>query len=111
MPDSRNQAIGQVLFNGVEISKVPPYKREVNTVFQKYALFHMNVYENIAFGLNIKKMDKALIRQKVEKMLALVGLAGFGNKDVTLLSGGQQQRVAIARHWSMNLKFSFWMNL
>lgn len=89
---------GQVLFNGVEISKVPPYKREVNTVFQKYALFpHMNVYENIAFGLNIKKMDKALIRQKVEKMLALVGLAGFGNKDVTLLSGGQQQRVAIAR--------------
>ncbi len=61
---------GQVLFNGIEISKVPPYKREVNTVFQKYALFpHMNVFENIAFGLNIKKMDKNVIRQKVERML------------------------------------------
>ncbi len=89
---------GQVLFNGIEISKVPPYKREVNTVFQKYALFpHMNVFENIAFGLNIKKMDKNVIRQKVERMLALVGLSGFGSRDVTLLSGGQQQRVAIAR--------------
>lgn len=89
---------GQVLFNGIEISKVPPYKREVNTVFQKYALFpHMNVFENIAFGLNIKKMDKNVIRQKVERMLKLVGLEGFGSRDVTLLSGGQQQRVAIAR--------------
>lgn len=89
---------GQVLFNGIEISKVPPYKREVNTVFQKYALFpHMNVFENIAFGLNIKKMDKNVIRQKVERMLKLVGLTGFGSRDVTLLSGGQQQRVAIAR--------------
>lgn len=89
---------GQVLFNGMEISKVPPYKREVNTVFQKYALFpHMNVFENIAFGLNIKKMDKDIIRQKVERMLKLVGLEGFGSRDVTLLSGGQQQRVAIAR--------------
>ena len=89
---------GQVLFNGIEISKVPPYKREVNTVFQKYALFpHMNVFENIAFGLNIKKVDKNVIRQKVERMLKLVGLEGFGSRDVTLLSGGQQQRVAIAR--------------
>ncbi len=89
---------GQVLFNGIEISKVPPYKREVNTVFQKYALFpHMNVFENIAFGLNIKKIDKNVIRQKVERMLKLVGLEGFGSRDVTLLSGGQQQRVAIAR--------------
>ena len=89
---------GQVLFNGIEISKVPPYKREVNTVFQKYALFpHMNVFENIAFGLNIKKMNKNVIRQKVERMLKLVGLEGFGSRDVTLLSGGQQQRVAIAR--------------
>ena len=87
-----------MLFNGIEISKVPPYKREVNTVFQKYALFpHMNVFENIAFGLNIKKMDKNVIRQKVERMLKLVGLEGFGSRDVTLLSGGQQQRVAIAR--------------
>ena len=89
---------GQVLFNGIEISQVPPYKREVNTVFQKYALFpHMNVFENIAFGLNIKKMEKNVIRQKVERMLKLVGLEGFGSRDVTLLSGGQQQRVAIAR--------------
>ena len=63
---------------------MPPYKREVNTVFQKYALFpHMNVFENIAFGLNIKKMDKNVIRQKVERMLALVGLSGFGSRDVT----------------------------
>ncbi len=89
---------GQVLFNGIEVSKLPPYKREVNTVFQKYALFpHMNVFDNISFGLHIKKMDKDVIRQKVERMLKLVGLEGYGNRDVTLLSGGQQQRVAIAR--------------
>lgn len=89
---------GQVFFNGEEISKVPPYKREVNTVFQKYALFpHMNVYENIAFGLNLKKMNKAVIREKVAAMLKLVDLEGFENRDVTMLSGGQQQRVAIAR--------------
>ena len=89
---------GQVLFNGVEISKLPPYKRQVNTVFQKYALFpHMNVFDNIAFGLNIKKMDKQVIRKKVGEMLELVGLEGFAPRDVTLLSGGQQQRVAIAR--------------
>jgi len=89
---------GQILFDGTDISKVPAYKREVNTVFQKYSLFpHMNVYENVAFGLNIKKMDKALIETRVNRMLKLVGLADFGARDVTLLSGGQQQRVAIAR--------------
>ncbi|MCI6019959.1 MAG: ABC transporter ATP-binding protein [Clostridiales bacterium] len=89
---------GEVIFNGKDISKVPPYKREVNTVFQKYALFpHMNVYDNIAFGLNIKKMDKTVIKEKVNKMLKLVGLEGYEKRDVTLLSGGQQQRVAIAR--------------
>ncbi|MBQ1311343.1 MAG: ABC transporter ATP-binding protein [Blautia sp.] len=89
---------GQVLFNGIEISKVPPYKREVNTVFQKYALFpHLNVADNIAFGLNLKKVEKSVISQKVERMLKMVGLSGFENRDVTLLSGGQQQRVAIAR--------------
>lgn len=89
---------GQVVFDGIEISKLPPYKREVNTVFQKYALFpHMNVFENIAFGLNIKKMEKSVVKQKVERMLSLVGLEGYGGRDVTLLSGGQQQRVAIAR--------------
>lgn len=89
---------GQVIFNGIEISKLPPYKREVNTVFQKYALFpHMNVFDNIAFGLHIRKMDKQVIGQKVERMLKLVGLEGYGNRDVDSLSGGQQQRVAIAR--------------
>ncbi len=89
---------GEVLFDGIDISKVPAYKREVNTVFQKYALFpHMNVYDNVAFGLNIKKMDKAVIKNKVERMLGLVGLEGYGPRDVNMLSGGQQQRVAIAR--------------
>lgn len=89
---------GELLFNGIEISKLPPYKREVNTVFQKYALFpHLNVFENIAFGLNIKKTEKSVVKQKVNKMLELVGLSGFEKRDVTSLSGGQQQRVAIAR--------------
>ena len=89
---------GEVLFDGMDISKIPAYKREINTVFQKYALFpHMNVFDNVAFGLNIKKMDKAVIKTKVERMLAMVGLANYGSKDVTLLSGGQQQRVLLAR--------------
>lgn len=89
---------GQVLFYGKDIAKVPPYKREVNTVFQKYALFpFLNVYDNVAFGLNIKKTDKKEIEKKVTKMLELVGLKGFEKRDVTSLSGGQQQRVAIAR--------------
>ncbi|MBQ6229698.1 MAG: ABC transporter ATP-binding protein [Eubacterium sp.] len=89
---------GQILFDGIDISKIPAYKREVNTVFQKYALFpFLNVYDNIAFGLNIKKTDKSVIEHKVMKMLDLVGLSGFEKRDVTSLSGGQQQRVAIAR--------------
>ncbi|MFR3962741.1 spermidine/putrescine ABC transporter ATP-binding protein [Eubacterium ventriosum] len=89
---------GQLIFDGKDISKVPPYKREVNTVFQKYALFpFLNVADNIAFGLNLKKMDKDVIEKKVRRMLELVGLKGFEKRDVTLLSGGQQQRVAIAR--------------
>ena len=89
---------GQLIFDGKDISKVPPYKREVNTVFQKYALFpFLNVADNIAFGLNLKKMDKDVIEKKVSKMLELVGLKGFEKRDVTLLSGGEQQRVAIAR--------------
>ena len=92
-PDS-----GELLFDGIEISKLPPYKREVNTVFQKYALFpHLNVFDNIAFGLNIKKTEKTVTEQKVRKMLELVGLSGLESRDVTSLSGGQQQRVAIAR--------------
>lgn len=89
---------GEVLFDGVDISKIPAYKREVNTVFQKYALFpFLNVYDNVAFGLKIKKTDKNVIQHKVTKVLELVGLSGFEKRDVTSLSGGQQQRVAIAR--------------
>ena len=89
---------GKVIFDGEEISQKPPYERELNTVFQKYALFpHLSVYENIAFGLKIKKMSKDVIDQKVMKMLKLIGLEGYENKNTTLLSGGQQQRVAIAR--------------
>ena len=89
---------GEVIFDGEDISQKPPYKRELNTVFQKYALFpHLSVYENIAFGLKIKKMSKDVIEQKVMKMLKLIGLEGYENKNTSLLSGGQQQRVAIAR--------------
>lgn len=87
-----------MIFDGKDIAKLPPYKRELNTVFQKYALFpHLNVYENIAFGLRLQKMSEDVIEQKVKKMLKLIGLEGYENKDVTLMSGGQQQRVAIAR--------------
>ena len=93
-----DQDEGSVIFNGEEISNVPAYKRPINTVFQRYALFpHLNVYENVAFGLRIKKMSNDLIQPKVDRMLELVGLDGYQKKDVTLLSGGQQQRVAIAR--------------
>lgn len=89
---------GAVYFKEMDISSVPPYKREINTVFQKYALFpHMNVYDNVAFGLNIKKMDKQTIDHKVREMLRLVGLSGFEERETTTLSGGQAQRVAIAR--------------
>ena len=89
---------GEVFFDGKEISQVPPYRRLVNTVFQKYALFpHLNVYENVAFGLRLKKTPEAEIKQKVQEMLAMVNLKGFERRRVTTLSGGQQQRVAIAR--------------
>ena len=89
---------GKVLFDGVDIVELPPYKREINTVFQKYALFpHMNVYDNVAFGLKIKKEPKDVIEQKVNRMLKLVGLEDYGQRRVTEMSGGQQQRVAIAR--------------
>lgn len=89
---------GAIIFDGEDIKDLPPYKRELNTVFQKYALFpHMSVYENIAFGLKIKKMSKDVIEQKVMRMLKLIGLEGYENKNVTMLSGGQQQRIAIAR--------------
>lgn len=89
---------GSVFFNDEDITNVPPHKRALNTVFQKYALFpHMNVYENIAFGLKIKKLPKKTIDEKVKKMLSLVSLAGFEKRNISSLSGGQQQRVAIAR--------------
>ena len=89
---------GKVLFDGEDIVNVPPYKREINTVFQKYALFpHMNVYDNIAFGLTSKKEPKDVIAQKVMRMLRLVSLEDYADRNVTELSGGQQQRIAIAR--------------
>ncbi|WP_159637323.1 spermidine/putrescine ABC transporter ATP-binding protein [Erysipelothrix anatis] len=92
------QNSGEVYFDELEITKLPAYKREVNTVFQRYALFpHLNVYENIAFGLRIKKEDESIIKQKVERMLELVGLVGYEHRSVTAMSGGQQQRIAIAR--------------
>ncbi len=92
-PDS-----GDLLFNGVKINSLPPYKRNVNTVFQKYALFpHLNVYENIAFGLRVQKAPEETVKTRVREMLSLVNLKGFERRSVSNLSGGQQQRVAIAR--------------
>ena len=92
-PDS-----GSVSFDGKVINGVPPYKRNVNTVFQRYALFpHLNVYDNIAFGLRVKKMPEKEIQKRVAEMLELVNLRGFEKRSVNRLSGGQQQRVAIAR--------------
>ena len=89
---------GDVFFDGKRINDIPPYQRQVNTVFQRYALFpHLNVFDNIAFGLRIQKCPDAQIREKVKEMLALVNLRGFERRRVNTLSGGQQQRVAIAR--------------
>ncbi len=93
-----NPTSGSVLFEGKDLLSIPPYQRKVNTVFQKYALFpHMDVYDNIAFGLKIKKMDKKEIDKKVGRVLELVNLKNYGNRSVESLSGGQQQRIAIAR--------------
>lgn len=92
-PDS-----GSVQFDGKEINNLPPYKRNVNTVFQRYALFpHLNVYDNIAFGLRVSKLNEAEIKKRVAEMLELVNLKGFEKRSISRLSGGQQQRVAIAR--------------
>ncbi len=89
---------GDVIFDGNRINGLPPHKRNVNTVFQKYSLFpHLNVYDNVAFGLKLKKLPKNEIKQKVTKMLAVVDLKGYEKRPVQKLSGGQQQRVAIAR--------------
>jgi spermidine/putrescine transport system ATP-binding protein len=89
---------GKIMMDGADITSKPPYQRRVNTVFQRYALFpHLNVYDNIAFGLKIKKLDKPVIAKKVSAMLELVGLSGYERRNTDALSGGQQQRVAIAR--------------
>lgn len=89
---------GNIYFNGKIINRVPAHERQVNTVFQDYALFpHLNVFENVAFGLRIKKMKNAEIKEKVENALRFVNLAGYGNREITEMSGGQRQRVAIAR--------------
>ncbi len=93
-----NMKSGELYFGDKEISKLPPHKRQVNTVFQKYALFpHLNVYENVAFGLKLQKLPEKEIRSRVQEMLELVNLIGFEKRSVNRLSGGQQQRVAIAR--------------
>ncbi len=92
-PDS-----GDVIFEGKKINGVPAHKRQVNTIFQRYALFtHLNVFENIAFGLRVKHTPEAQIKKTVEEMLAMVNLKGFEERNINSLSGGQQQRVAIAR--------------
>ena len=92
-PDS-----GDVLFEGKKINGVPPHKRQLNTIFQRYALFpHLNVYENIAFGLRLKKTPEKEIKEAVTEMLELINLKGFERRNISSLSGGQQQRVAIAR--------------
>ena len=89
---------GEILFEGKKINGVPAYKRQVNTIFQRYALFpHLNVYENIAFGLRVKKRPEKEIKEKVAEMLRLVNLTGLEKRHIDTLSGGQQQRVAIAR--------------
>ena len=89
---------GDVIFEGKNINGVPAYKRQVNTIFQRYALFpHLNVYENIAFGLRVKKLPESEIKEQVSQMLKLVNLEGFEKRRIGTLSGGQQQRVAIAR--------------
>ena len=96
---------GKVLLKGEDITGVPPYKRPVNTVFQKYALFpHLNVFENVAFGLRLKKLDEDTIRRKVRDMLEVVGLKGFERRSISQMSGGQQQRVAIARSLDLKLR-------
>ena len=94
---------GEILFDNKKVNGVPPHKRQVNTIFQRYALFpHLNVFENVAFGLRVKKLPAKEIENTVTEMLALVNLKGFEKRDINSLSGGQQQRVAIARALANN---------
>ncbi|MBE4703831.1 spermidine/putrescine ABC transporter ATP-binding protein [Spiroplasma platyhelix] len=96
---------GQILFNGKDLIKIPIHKRQVNTIFQSYALFpHLNVFDNIAYGLKLKKINKDKIKKEVIKALNLVKLEGFEDKDINDLSGGQKQRVAVARALVLNPK-------
>ena len=89
---------GKVTLSGEDVTNLPPNKRKVNTVFQDYALFpHMNVFENIAFGLRLKKTPENIIKEKVAEALKMVQLSGYENREISQMSGGQQQRVAIAR--------------
>lgn len=93
-----NPTSGKIFFEDKDITNLPAYKRQVNTVFQKYALFpHLNVFENIAFGLRLKKVSESEIKEKVKNMLTLVNLSGYEEREISSLSGGQQQRIAIAR--------------
>lgn len=99
---------GEILLHGKDISKLPPAKRPINTVFQKYALFpYLNIYDNIAFGLKMKKVPKEVIREKVKKVLEVVDLEGFEKRKISTLSGGQQQRVAIARALALHPKIMY----
>ena len=99
---------GEILLHGKDISKLPPAKRPINTVFQKYALFpYLNIYDNIAFGLKMKKVPKEVIREKVKKVLEVVDLEGFEKRKISTLSGGQQQRVAIARSLALHPKIMY----
>lgn len=96
---------GQILFQGKDLIKIPIYKRQINTIFQSYALFpHLNVFDNIAYGLKLKKINKDRIRKEVLKALSLVKLEGMEDKDINDLSGGQKQRVAVARALVLNPK-------
>ena len=102
---------GSVIFDGEEISAKPPYERELNTVFQKYALFpHLSVYENIAFGLKIKKMSKDIIDQKVMKMLKLIGLEGYENKIPPCCPADSSSVWPSPGPWSMSRRCCFWTN-